>query len=623
MEKPTPRTVSNDFVAFLASTELLGGLNESILHDLATNLEWVHLPSGVTLIRQGDVGDCVYIVSNGRLRVYVEDKNGDEVIVGEVGRGECVGEMAILSEEDRSATVYAIRDTELVKFSKAEFDRLIEKYPQAMMRIARIIVSRLRRTIRLSRLVNSLATIAVIPVDKDVPLSDFTDHLATTLAATGSTLHLNADRFDSSLEKGAAQTPLNDANNSKIVAWLNEQETKYRFVIYESDAISSLWTSRCIRQADHILIVGQAESEPIHSEVVMAMLDTYTNHRTAHKELVLLHQDESKHPVRTKRWLSMRQVDAHHHVRLHNKADFERLVRLLTGRAVGLVLGGGGARGFAHIGVIRALEEAKIPIDLIGGTSMGSVVAAAHALGWDYQVMLRKIRAIFKNPWSLFDVTLPIVSLFTGRKIVKILKKTFGSTKIEDLWMKYFCVSSNLTRAKIVVHQEGSLWRSVRASCALPGITPPLFYERDMLVDGGVLNNLPIDVMNKLCKGGPVIAVDVSSQVDLETSSKYGDCLSGWKVLWSRINPFVKTLNVPHIISILMRTTELSSRHSQEAMIIKGGADLYINPPVEDFGILEFDSAEKIIDIGYHFALKKIEKWKNNKVFSEEVDQFS
>jgi len=613
MGQSTLRPLPKDLLAFLASTELLGALDEAILHELEAELELVHLSSGEVLLRQGEPGDSLYVVINGRLRVVIEHADEIKQVVGEVGRGECVGEMALLTGEDRSATVYAIRDTELVKFSKAGFDHLVEKYPQAMMQIARIIVRRLRQSLRSSRPANTLATIAIVPAGREVPLTYFAYRLAATLSAIGPTLHLNSTRFNVLLGKGAAQTPQDDLNNSRIVGWLNEQEMKYRFVIYEADAFPSHWTSRCIRQADRILLVGCAESEATLNGVETQILSAGADKIIARKELVLLHPDALPHPAGTKKWLALRQIDAHHHLRLHAKADFERLTRRLTGRAVGLVLGGGGARGFAHIGVLRALQEAKVPIDLVGGTSMGAIIAAAYAMGWDHQTMLTKIKAIFRNSKIFFDITVPIVSLLTGRKLVKILTGLFGDTQIEDLWLEYFCVSTNLTRAKMVVHREGSLWRSVRASGALPGITPPISYQGDLLVDGAVLNNLPVDVMSELCEGGPVVAVDVSSQVDLATNSQYEESLSGWEVLWNLLNPFSTKLDMPHIMSILMRTTELSSIYVQDTLRVKSKVSLYIRPPVEQFGILDFKSLEKIVDIGYQFAKRKIAAWKSSK----------
>ncbi len=267
------------------------------------------------------------------------------------------------------------------------------------------------------------------------------------------------------------------------------------------------------------------------------------------QSLILLHPNSNQEPRGTHAWLTPRQVSGHYHIRWDREADVARLARFLAGRAVGLVLSGGGTRGFAHIGVIRALAEAHVPIDFIGGTSMGSFIAAQYAMGWDYDLMLQRNMALSR---SVFDFTLPLVALLRGRRLARKLQLAFGERHIEDLWLPYFCVSSSLTRAEAVVHRLGPVWRSLRASAGLPGILPPLAYDGDWLVDGALLNNLPIDIMSNLCDGGIVIAVDVGVSMDMAESVPYGESLSGWQVVWNKVNPFATKLNVPNIATVLL-----------------------------------------------------------------------
>lgn len=607
MTHETSHSPSPDLVSRLTLTTLFTALDESALQAVAAELEWVHLPGGETLFRQGETGDCLYIVLSGRLRTIVTHDDGSEDIVGEVGRGESVGEMAILTGELRSATIRAIRDTELVRLSQAGFDRLVEKHPRTMRSLARTVILRLQERIHLSARVNTLATIAVAPTGPDVPLSDFAHRLAVAFAAIGPTLHLQSNTLDRALGKGAAQTPHDHAKNSTIVAWLNEQEAKYQFVIYQTDPISSPWTSRCIRQADRLLLIARADTKPTPDKIERQLSHVYAHKTAARTDLVLIHSDQLRQPVGTHEWLASQRVTTHHHARLRSAEDFARLARFLTGRAVGLVLSGGGARGFAHIGVIRALTEAEIPIDLIGGASMGAVIAAQHASGWDYGTMLDLNRKGWINSRPLADYTIPVVSLIGGGKILQMLTMMFGDTKIEDLWLSYFCVSSNLTRAEVMVHREGLLQKWVGASIAVPGIGPPLLDRGNLLVDGGVLNNLPVDVMHSL-GAGPIIAVDVSPQIDATMTASSPRDLSAWSLLWSRINPLAEKLTVPSIFEILLRTTTLSSAHSAKRM--KEHVDLYLRPPVEHFGKFEWKALNLIVTAGYQYAQQRITEWK-------------
>lgn len=295
----------------------------------------------------------------------------------------------------------------------------------------------------------------------------------------------------------------------------------------------------------------------------------------------------------------------HHHVHLHNTEHIGRLARRLTGRSHGLVLGGGGARGLAHIGVIRALEEAGLNIDLVGGTSIGGFVGGAYAMGLGVEGMMAIAKA-FGSRRHFADYTVPLVAFFASRRITTVLQQIFGDVYIEDLWRPYFCVSSNLTQAKPMVHRQGPLWKYVRATIALPAIFTPVTDEGELLVDGGVMNNLPIDVMRTLSEGGPVVAVNVSPGRDPGSNYTFGTHVSGWQVLSSRIRR--QPLNVPSLFASLMRTMEINEVHSRTAK--RALADLLIDPPIAQFSLLEFEAWERIIEAGHRAAQDAIGQWK-------------
>jgi predicted acylesterase/phospholipase RssA len=319
---------------------------------------------------------------------------------------------------------------------------------------------------------------------------------------------------------------------------------------------------------------------------------------------VLLHPAGVR-PHGTARWLAARSVDRHFHVREGRDDDVARLARLLTGSAIGLVLGGGGARGFAHLGALRALEEAGVPIDFVGGTSIGAIIAAGPALGLDAGEALEMCRRRFSG---LFDVTLPLVSLLTGRRISDNLEAVLGGTDIEDLVLPYLCVATNLSRAQAVVHQRGSLFRAVRSSISLPGVLPPVSIDGDLYVDGGLLDNLPIEVMAAAC-GGPVVAIDVSPEEDLRSDLDLLGAVSGWQVLWQRLNPFARPLEVPYIPSVLMRSVVVGSLVRERERRASGLAGLYVKMPVAGFRLLEFGAIEAIAECGYRASAEPVRKW--------------
>jgi len=280
-------------------------------------------------------------------------------------------------------------------------------------------------------------------------------------------------------------------------------------------------------------------------------------------------------------------------------------VRNFTGSAVGLVLSGGGARGFAHIGVVRALGDKNIPIDFIGGTSMGAVIAAQHALGWDWQTMARVNRAEWPRCHPQKNYTLPLVAINSGKRMDDMLARMLGDAEIENLHTGFFCLSTNLTRAQAQVHRQGSLWKAVRASVSLPGIGPPAIENGEIFVDGGLIDNLPVTTMKKLCQG-QVLAVDVSEQAEFKSSLTHSYSVSGWKFLWQRLNPFAETPDLPNILNTLYRTTTVAGVRAIESAKVE--ADLCFEPPVSSFGVFEWQSVDKIIEVGYRYALTKLDE---------------
>jgi len=211
---------------------------------------------------------------------------------------------------------------------------------------------------------------------------------------------------------------------------------------------------------------------------------------------------------------------------------------------------------------------------------------------------------------ALFDLTLPLVSFFASHKVTSVMRKIFEDTQIEDLWKPFFCVSSNLTRATPMVHRSGPVWQSVRASCAVPGIFSPILYEGDLLVDGAMLNNLPIDVMDDLSQGGPIVAVNVSPEIDLVQDYRFGPGISGWQVLVSRLSRPKNNIQAPSIFENILRSMSIADVNRVRSML--GLVDLYLCPPVGRFGILDFQCYAEIIEIGYQAAKQAIEAWQRH-----------
>ena len=591
--------------------ELFGDLDEAALAELETELEWVRLPGGKTLFDEGDHGQDVYIIVNGRLRTLLTDREGHTRVLEEIGRGGAVGELALLTGEPRAATVVAVRDSDLLKLSRTSFDRLLTRHPHAMMRIARAAALRLRHSVRGPSRASAPHAFALIPAGSGEPLAAFAARLSDALGTQGSVLHLTSRDVDRLLAKpGIAQCGEEDTVHESVVAWLSAQEREHKFVVLEADADWTPWTRRVLRQADRVLIVGRAGDDPVPGRVEVAATEMGL---TARSELVLLQEDDCEQPAGTAAWLSPRHVAAHHHVRLGRDGDVGRLARRVSGCATGLVLGGGGARGFAHLGMLRALAETGVEVDMVGGTSFGALIAAGHAAGLGVDRMV-ELAGELASPGKLLDRTLPLTSLLAGRKVTNIYRQLFGELLIEDLWIPLFVVSSGLSRAHAVIHDRGVLWRAVRASTAIPAIFPPLLAEDgEVLVDGGVMNNMPLDVMRERCEGGTVIALNPMPTNDKMKPYAFGASLSGWEALKGRLRLFGSRTRAPSILGSVMRATEINSANRMRQASYRSLADLLVEPALGGYPILAFDQYKPIIEIGYQSAREALAAWVKGK----------
>ncbi len=580
-------------------------LSPATLSNLNSELVVERIQGGQTLFEQGDAGDCLYVIVFGRLRVSIRGDDGERV-VREMGRGELVGEMAILTGEPRSATVRAVRDTELLRLSKEGFERAVANNPSAMLDVARLIVARLRNPDPHSAR-NRLKAVALLPAGADVPVGELAEKLTAALAAAGHHVRrLDAQAVDEYLsETAAAHEP--GYIEREAPRWLHEQETEHDLLVYVADAKPSVWTQLCLRQADTVLIVGHSGCDCEVTPELSQWLARSKGPADCSTQLVLLYDSAKSRPSRTDSWLERLHPQAHYHVDVNAPATVARLARLLTGEAGGIVLGGGGARGFAHIGVLRALAEENVPVDLLGGTSMGAIIAGQYAADASWEELRDNCRRVFIDAGSLDDYTLPIMALLRGRRYKKMLLKLFGDSRIEDFPLPFYCISTNLTRSMGAMHTRGLARQWIGASMAVPGLGPPIFHQREVHVDGGVVNNLPADVM--LAMGlGPVMAVSVTPDTELPLDDDYPDTISPWRVLLSRLNPLARTLNVPGIGSILMQTAWISQ--ATAGATVRKNVDLFFEPPVTEFRLRDWHGLDQLIEIGYEHAKEKIAAWR-------------
>jgi len=591
-----------DLSAFLAGVAFFAPLDEATRREVAGQLEPLQLSAGEVLFRQGEAADGLYLVASGRLRVTVE-AGGHERMLYDLNRGAVVGEMALLTERPRAATVTAVRDCDLRVLRLPVFRSLLKRSPALATGMIGLLADRLLAVDRLLTLHRSSGpasanrTVTVIAAGRNPsPAALVAGLLEERLGRASPVLRVDAGRVERELGRGAAQRQPGEPGRGEVTEWLHAVEAAHDHVIYEAGVEDTPWSRLCLSQADVVLLVASAADDPTLGAAEARALAT----PSLRCELALLHPAQ---PSGTAQWLNDRPVADHHHLREGEPRDVARLARMITGTGCGVVLGGGGPRGFAHLGVLRALEEAEIPIDVVGGTSIGAMMAAVYALGMDDA---ERITAFTHKVGRLVTFTLPVVAVSSGRRVDRLCESRLGSVPIEDLPRRFFCVSASLNRAEVVVQERGPLWPAVRASVSLPGIFPPVYDGGDLLVDGGALNNVPADLMRDRVGTGCVIAVSVAAEMEPFASAAYEPGLSGWRVFGQRLNPFVSPPPVPRVADIVTRSISLSQLRYQRAALEADQVDLLLQPPVGTLGGLSFKAAAALIETGYAYAVEAL-----------------
>jgi NTE family protein len=562
----------NPWVAMISRVAPFSFLAANELVEIADCFTWFTALGGKTIVQQGDPSDALYIVVSGALGVYSRDSDGQERFFGRIGPGETVGEMGLISGEPRSATVRCLRDAELLAIAKNEWDAFTEKHPGAFRAITQTLISRLRTARSETRPPDR--SLAIIPHGADVDGVDFAGRLVCSLATWHSAVCLTRDM--------AAGHGLD---------WFRELEANHDLVVYLADPEPTPWTRQCLRRADSLLLVARGERPATAFE---ALRFDITPESIQPMDIALI-WDEGAPIKGTSAWLALHDFRMHHHLR--GAADIGRLARMITRNAIGLVLAGGGARGVAHYGVIWALRDHQVPIDIVGGTSIGAIVAAMAAAEWSRDKMERCYDDSLSGRGLLTDFTLPVVALLAGRRLDVWLEHWFGGLAIEDLPLPFFGLSTNLTLGGSAVHVRGPLSKWLRASISIPGILPPVIHEGQIFVDGGVINNLPVDVMHRIGRG-PVIAVDIQSDTPFTAA----------EISRSNWFPYRGAPRRPGILELLWRVATINSAASHGSA--RFASDILLRPDIGSIGLLNWKGLRSSMIRSYDYTVANMEEIK-------------
>jgi NTE family protein len=564
----------------------LEGMTTEQLDALARAGEPRRLQRGEVLIERGTPAETLYFVLSGRFAVHVE---GMAEPIAEIAQGQPIGEVGFFAGLPRTATVVALRDSSVLAITRAQFQAASATSPAIREAVILSLARRLaRHATPLAKDLGKVRTIAVVGAGGRPPPARFADLLRQVLGAASRTAFLAGDDV-------AARFPHEAVETAKVAGWLNGLEADFELMVYLADPTLSDWTRTCIRQADVLLLTGCAGAS---AAVNACERFAFSVHAPSARRLILLHEARSDLVTGTAAWLAERDVFMHHHVALQDDADVARLIRFLTGHAVGFVAGGGGAWGSAHLGAYKAFREAGADFDILGGTSVGAAMAAALACGISPERVDAGTHNIFVASRAFRRLTVPRYGLIDHTVFDGALKAEYRDVMIEDLWRPFFAVSTNLSSNSLTLHRRGPVWEAVRASGSIPGLLPPFFTRAgEMLVDGGLMDNVPLAPMKAL-KSGPNVVVALAVDAPTTYPIDYQAIPGRGQLLLSLLNPFTRRRlpAVPGILQVIM----LSMLAHRRADIDLGEQDVLVRPEIpEDLPFTSWDRHTEVF-LGAH-----------------------
>jgi len=539
---------------------------------------WFSLPGGQTLYASGDPADQLFFLRAGRLGAFRREPGREPQFLGVIRPGEPAGEMALIAGAPHSADVVALRDSEIFALPRDVFFEAVESDAAVMTELARLMILRTRQAAQRGPM-GEPSVFGFVPIGQPGALRTLVERIGRAVGALG-----------------YSWTCVGVEAQSAPTEWFSEVERTHDFVLYVAEAADGNWRHAVSRQVDRLFRVGRGDRKPPHvaDGPVGSPLEAQQL-----VDLILLQPSGITRPSGSEHWMDAAQPARLFHLRRDREGDVQRLARVLTGQSVGLVLSGGAARAYAHVGAIRALHERNVPIDFVGGVSMGAIIAAGLAMGWDDEEADRRIRDAFVDSSPLDDIALPLLAMTHGIKVSERLAHHFGDTHIGDLWLPFFCLSSNLTTGTYQMHRQGLLRRALRASISLPGVLPPATIDNEVLVDGAVLKNFPADIMRSIHLG-PVVGVDVTASRSI-TADDVARPSSIWR--WIRSGEWRKG---PPIVSVLMRSATISA--GPDLAAARAATDVLVQPDVSKIEIRDWDAYEPAVAAGHRAMIEALDK---------------
>lgn len=584
----------------IRQSELFSDLKDDELKELLDIVELIELRASQVLFEEHQDSDSMYLLLKGDLVATTVSHTGEIKILGYVRAGEIVGEMGLISSQPRALTVSSLGDSHLIKLTRRVFEQYFQSRPQPLLHILSIVIDRAQNTIHSITTVKRCTVIALLPANEnDSDIVNLLFEKITDLLKNNIKISFLSDKEIASLSTVENAKKLFEKlsrSNEYIIFKVNVQNEIAKYLLFE--------------KSQRILVVAEHSELPALSEFTKKLINNKV-YEYIKKELVLIYNKPDSSPLNTKLWLDEGKIDQHYHIRMTSD-DCNYLLRFLVGQPVGLVLSGGGTKGWVHVGALKALHESQIPIDAIGGTSIGAIVGAAFLLQQDYLGLLdamHEFAHVAQTMINFKELTYPLISLLDGKKKFIGLGKLFHGIQIEDLWRPFFSISGNLSDNSEVVNREGSLWLWTSASSSLPGLVPPITHEGNIYVDGGVVNSLPVDVMkNIIGEKGKVIAVDLSLHLKSDNRYSFPPVITLLEAFLYKIKyKNYQEFKFPNFASTLLEALMMGSQAKTEQNVMM--ADVVVRPDLSTYRMISnLPLADELMEVGYKAMSEQLSK---------------
>lgn len=598
------RAQARDFEV-LREFQVFADLSDAELASIQRTVRWERIDGGSTLVRQGDGAQEAWLLRAGRLEAIHCTTSGERHVTW-YGPGAFIAELSLLTGGKRANAVRAVRDSTVARLDAATLETLFARSAEFTRQVTRALAprpaGRTHATARRAR------TLSFVPFDGAVGARACVSAVAEVLAESGlDTVIIDAERLNATLGPNASNIRRGEVGDADIIGWLDQLERQHDVVILLGNAVPDSFTRRAVRQCDHLVFIANASSEtalrPLEHELVEARTAAHTQGAEhtlrflGTRHLVLLQPSGLQEAIGTGRWLAVRPEYTYHHVRDDNASDVARLARRLTGRAVALALSGASSRVPAHAGVVRAIQELELPIDVLSGSSSGSAVASMIACGFDAeQILAGAIHLITNGPPRVRQFQPPITALTSGATPDRTLQSLFGDRQLEDQFVPTIITAVDIRRHRAVHLTRGPIWKLVRASGSLPLIWPPVWHEDDLLVDGAIITFLPVEVFGDQADEGLIIASNLDETAGVgapafEGARQYGTVLNSWHELFRRLRGSNEA-PPPGLVDILYHTMAIPSFQQLEGLAALAEREnvCLLTPPIGSFGVFEVNA---------------------------------